>query len=457
MLRDFTPRVYQEEACLFALKNKRCNLWLSMGLGKSAACLMLLEALDLSGMFTSPTLVLGPLRVARDTWPGETQKWSNFNHMEVVPVIGTLEQRKAALRKPGKIFSCNYEQLVWLVDYLGSSWPFKNVIADEATRLKGFRMNQGGQRAAALAEIAHQYVDRWINLTGTPAPNGYQDLWGQQWFVDRGARLGLTHTAFSRRWFQRSWSGHGMDILPHAMDEINAKLADCTLTIDPKDHFDLADPIVHEVIVKLPLKARDVYKRLEKELFAKLESGTYVEVLNAASLSNKCLQLGNGAVYTEHPKWEAVHDAKIEALESIVGESGGSQMIVAYEFRSDLERILGTFKDAVDISTQAGMRKFKSGEAQMGVAHPASMGHGIDGLQENSNILVKFGHSWNLELSAQMLERIGPVRQKQSGFDRPVYVYNIIAEDTLDAVVIARQHTKRSVQDSLLLAMKERR
>ncbi len=241
--------------------------------------------------------------------------------------------------------------------------------------------------------------------------------------------------------------------MPHSDKEIHEVLKDICITVDPKDYFDLAEPIVTTLRIKLPEKAMKIYKQLEKELFAELEGGE-VEVFNEAALTNKCLQLANGAVYTEHPKWIPVHDEKIEALRSIAAESGGAQLLVAYSFKSDVERIQAAFPKAVELSKTDGMRAFRAGDAQIGLVHPKSMGHGIDGLQENCNILVRFGHGWNLGERMQMLERIGPMRQIQMGFDRPVYVYDIVASGTLDETVIEAHTHKWGVQNALLQAMK---
>jgi hypothetical protein len=441
----------------FLRANKRCALWASMGLGKSSSMLFALDVMQLCGEIGgAPTLVIGPMRVARDTWPDEVAKWTQFQHLKIMPLCGSPELRARKLRAKADIFTISYELLPWLVSHYMDRWPFRQVVADESDRLKGFRMKQGGMRAHSIGRLAHTLVDRWINLTGTPTPNGLKDLWGQTWYIDRGARLGKSYDAFQKRWFQRRWSGHGIDPLPHADREIHAALADVCLTVDAKDYFDLKDPIVTTVSVKLPPAARKIYDRLEKEMFAELANGAEIEVFNAAALTNKCLQLANGAVYTKYPEWEAVHDEKLQALESIQAESGGMPLLVAYQFKSDLARILKAFPKAVELRTADGMKAFRSGHAPMGLAHPASMGHGIDGLQLVTNTLVYFGHDWNMGQRVQMLERVGPMRQLQAGLERPVLVYNIIAEKTLDADVIEAHAMKRGVQDALLSAMKRR-
>lgn len=442
----------------FAREHKRCAIWAGMGSGKTSAMEYTIEFLRFLGeVGNEPWLVLGPMRVARDTWPEDIARWSQLKHLRIVPITGTPKQRVDKLRIKADIYTVSYEMAPWLVEHYLDKWPFRHVIADESDRLKGFRMRQGGERARSLGRIAHNLTDRWINLTGTPSPNGLKDLWGQTWYLDRGERLGKTYSAFENRWFRRQWNGYGIEPMPHADKEIHAALADICITIDPKDYYDLKEPIVTTIKVKLPEKARKIYKQLEKTLFADLEEHGNVEVFNAAALTNKILQIANGAVYTDYPQWAPIHDEKIEAVRSILAESGGMPLLLAYSFKSDLARIKRAFPSAVELNTTEGMRAFRAGDSPIGLAHPKSMGHGIDGLQNVTNILVRFGHGWNLGERMQMLERIGPMRQMQAGLDRPVYVYDIVAENTLDEDVIESHAAKRSVQDALLKAMNRRK
>ena len=259
-----------------------------------------------------------------------------------------------------------------------------------------------------------------------------------------------------QRWFKPRWSGRGVDPMPFADAQIHEALRDTCITIDAKDYYDIKDPIVTEVKVKLPPAARAIYKKLEKELFAELGELGNIEAFNAAALTNKCLQLASGAVYTEYPKWAPIHDEKIEAVRSVIAEAGGTPVLLAYQFKSDVVRLKAAFPGAVELSDAIGMKAFRAGNAEIGLAHPKSLGHGIDGLQNVTNILIRYGHNWNLGERMQMLERIGPMRQLQAGLDRPVFVYDIIAENTIDEDVIAAHIAKRTVQDSLLLAMKRR-
>lgn len=465
--RVYEPREYQGYGTAHIIDVPRCGLWAGMGLGKCVMTLTALDALFLCGD-GYPALVLGPLRVARDTWSKEARKWHHLRNISVMPIVGSETERRMALKYDASVYTTNYENLPWLVDHFGDRWPFRTIIPDESTRLKGFRSKQGTVRTQALARamMAHKRTERVIELTGTPSPNGLADLWGQLWFLDHGERLGRTYEAFKQRWFQRSHTGYGVDPLPFAMEQIQDKCRDLCLTIDAADWFDLEVPIVNNVYVDLPPKARNRYREMENDMFTILEEKE-IEVFNAAARTQKLLQFANGAAYLNpevdsdgHAKakeWRVVHNEKIEALRSCMEEAGGMPMLVSYEFKSDLARILQEFGDkAVNLSTQSGFDQFMRGKTPLGLAHPQSMGHGVDGLQDVTNIITHFGHNWNLELYDQINARIGPVRQFQSGYKRPVFINHIVARGTVDEDVMARRDNKRNVQDILLEAMKRR-
>jgi SNF2 family DNA or RNA helicase len=377
----------------------------------------------------------------------------------VVTITGTEKERLAAVRSPAQIYTTNYEQLVWLVQFWGDKWPYTTVVLDESTKVKSFRLRQGGKRAQALGSIAHTRIKRLIELTGTPASNGLKDLWGQAWFLDAGARLGRTFTAFSQRWFQTARDGFGLVPMRHAQPEIQDKLRDVCLTIDAKDWFDLREPIINNIEVTLPPKARKHYKEMEKEMFTSLESGHDVEAFNAAAKTQKCLQIANGAMYVGEgaQEWKEVHKAKLEALDSIVEEAAGMPVLVAYNFKSDLARLLKAFPQGrhLDKDPQT-IRDWNAGKIPILFAHPASAGHGLN-LQDGGNILVFFAVNWNLEEHLQIIERIGPTRQMQAGYDRPVFIHRILAKGTVDELVLERLETKREVQDILMAAMKRKK
>jgi SNF2 family DNA or RNA helicase len=460
-MKQWTPRPCQPLMYRFALGLQRCALLVPMGFGKTSVILWLIDTLLISGEI-SKVLILAPLRVARTTWPDEARAWSNFVSLRVVAIVGTEKERLAALATPADVYTCNYDQVVWLIDTLGSKWDFDMVVADEATRLKGFRLRQGTKRAQALAKIIHTKVKRFVALSGTPAPNGLQDLWALSWFIDKGTRLGLTFTAFESRWFgfkRGANPAYAVRVpFPHAQDEIQAKLRDVCLTLSVKDWFDIAEPIVNTIRVTLPPKARQHYREMERDLFTRLSTHD-VEAFGAAAKTMKCLQMANGAAYVgdSNTQWEVLHDEKIEALRSVIEEASGAPVMVAYHFRSDLARLQKAFPAArvLDANSKT-VEQWNAGEIPILLTHPASAGHGLS-LQHGGNILVFYSLNWNLEEHLQVIERIGPVRQKQSGYDRPVFIHYIIADDTIDEVVLDRLHNKRSTQDVLLEALKRYR
>lgn len=457
MSKPFTPRPYQELIIDHILENKRSAIWAGMGMGKTSSTLTAIDAMLLAD--GAPTLVLAPLRVAQQTWPDEISKWEHLSGIRISPIAGSNPKlRIAACKTPADVYTTNYENLPWLVEYYGDAWPFRNVIADESTKLKSFRLRQGGKRAQALAQVAHSKVNRFVELTGTPCPNSLIDLWGQMWFIDKGQRLGRSFNSFKDRWFRTHPSGFGVEALPHAQGEIQALLKDICLTVEAKDWFDLREPIVNNIYVDLPASARRVYEDLEKQMFATLDSGHELEAFNAAARTIKCLQLANGACYVgeDSKEFKEVHDLKLQALDEVLEEANGMPVLVAYHFKSDLVRLKKAFPRGRELDKNPDtLKAWNRGEIPVMFAHPASAGHGLN-LQDGSNIMCFYGHWWNLEERQQIIERIGPTRQLQAGYDRPMYLHNILARNTVDEMVLERVETKAEVQDILLAAMKRK-
>lgn len=476
----FVPRPYQHLIENFGLNRPRGNIFASPGMGKTGAAYSIFDGLRMMGE-AERALVLAPKRVARSSWPRERDKWrESFGHLRVAAAIGTPDERLAALRSNPDILTINYDNIDWLMEQYGDNWPFDVVFADESTRLKGLRISiqrrqrkdgtwgdefitgQGASRAKALSKVAHSKVRRWYNLTGSPAPNGIVDLWGQQWFVDGGRRLGNSFTAFTNRWFRAVPGGDGysqVEPLPYAQREIEELMAQCSITVEAKDWFPLEKVIERNIYVDLPAKARKMYRDMERELFITLDSNIEVEVFNAGSKCNKCLQIANGAVIhdTDTRAWEKVHDEKLEALQSIVEETNGERLLVSYQFRSDLERILKAFPKARYLDDNPKTEDaWNRGEIPMLVCHPQGAGHGLS-LQDGGRILVDYASGWNLEYDEQVIERLGPTRQFQSGYKRSVFRYRIVARDTIEEhCVLPRLALKMSVQDSIKNAIKLR-
>lgn len=473
-LPNFTPRRWQRPMIDHLFQFERSALWAGMGTGKTAPVLALLDALYMSGE-SHPTLILGPLRVVKKVWTNEAAKWNDFRGLSIVPVVGSADERHAALRIDAPIYTCNYDNLPWLVEHFGDRWPFRTVVADESDNLKGHRVSEqvstlgkvfyragGASRAAALAKIAHTKIKRFYELTGTPSSNGLTDLWGQLWYLDKGRRLGNTYEAFFNRWFKHGHDGRGVEPLGHADAEIHALVGDICKSIDIRDWTPIDEPLINNVIVDMPRKARKIYHEMQEKLYAEIDDRS-VEAFNGAAKTQKLLQLANGAVYVDplaeddqdprSKEWKEVHDEKILALKEIASETGGRPLLVFYEFKSDLARLLKAFPRGKSLNDSTE-ELFKTGTLPMLFVHPKSASHGIDGWQQNCCDCVFFGHNWSLGRRLQAIERIGPTRQLQAGTGKKVTIHNIIMENSVDELVMLRHETKREVQELLLESCK---
>jgi len=457
MSKVFKPHEYQIPMMDQMRYNARTGIWAPMGGGKTVCTETVLDQLDLVED-VYPVLVLATKRVARTVWGPELKKWQHLEHLRASIVLGTERERARALDASAEYFCTNYDNLVWLAETLGDDWPFKTVVADELTKLKSFRLRQGTKRGRALAKYAHTKITRFIGLTGTPSPNGLKDLWGQTWFLDEGKSLGRTFTSFQERWFQIKKDGYGLEPMEHTEKEIHERIAKLYITVKglPVD-----EPIFKEVYVDLPEKARQTYKTMKRAAFAELrKDGKATVASNGGVKTSKLRQICNGFMFTGDPEkpaekdmHENLHDEKIAALESIIEEANGMPVLVAYNFKPDLAKLQKAFPQGrVLDDKQSTVDAWNRGEIPVLFAHPASAGHGLN-LQDGGNIIAFYGLDWNLELYQQIIERIGPLRQKQSGYDRPVFVYHIIARGTIEIDVLERLRSKRSVQDILLAAM----
>ncbi|WP_462336901.1 SNF2-related protein [Parasutterella excrementihominis] len=454
----FVPRSYQKLIVDNILYNKRTAVFAGMGLGKTASTLEAIR--QIKAVRPSLTvLIIAPLRVAQSTWPDEVRKWDSFKNLRVSVICGSAKARRDALLADADIYTINYENIPWLVDELKGDWFFDLIVADESTRLKGLRARQGTQRAKALAKVAFK-SEGFVELTGTPAPNGLLDLWGQMWFLDKGARLGKSFSAFQREFFYPISRGGGATRwvewkLQEGSDKrIKRRIEDVSITVNPEDYFDVAKNIFNDIVVELSREVMRQYRKFARELYLELEGGEEITAANAAVKTGRLLQMASGAVYVEDGEgsdaYTVVHKAKIEALASVIEEANGAPVLCAYSYRHEVDRILKAFPFArvLDKSPQT-IRDWNEGKIPLLLAHPASCGHGLN-LQDGGNILVFFSCTWSLELHDQIVERIGAVRQAQAGHDRPTFVHYLIAKGTLDEAVKERLATKRDVLDVLL-------
>lgn len=454
-MKTFTPRPYQRLIIDHILQHDRSLVWAGMGLGKTVSTLMAVRTMqEIDGL--GPALILAPLRVAQSTWPDEVKKWDAFKGMRVSVVTGSAAAKKAALNAEADIYCTNYESIELVVEHFkGKRWPFSIIVADESTRLKSFRVHQGGKRAHALGTVAFE-SPIFIELTGTPASNGYLDLWGQQWFIDKGEALGKSMRQYQEMFFRPIRVGNNAfavryDLMPGMDKAITDRIAKYVLRVNAEDWFDIEKPIAVTVEVALPPGAMKTYREMERDFFTELD-GDAIEAASAAVKSNKCLQIASGEVYVDDRQSAVkhIHSAKIEAMKSIVAEANGMPILVAYVFKHEASRLKQAFPESklLDKNPQT-IRDWNAGRIPMLLAHPASCGHGLS-LQDGGNILVFFGTGWNLEHHEQIIERIGPTRQAQSGHPRPVFVYSIVAKGTLDEAVQERIKTKRDVLDILM-------
>jgi SNF2 family DNA or RNA helicase len=379
-------------------------------------------------------------------------------------VAGTRDQRTRALLRPADIYLINYENLGWLAEVLDTYFvskdkpmPFNGVVWDEISKMKNSTTN----RVKAVRKILPKF-DWTTGLTGTPASNGYKDLHGQFLVVDKGARLGTSKTAFRTRFYKKA--GPYKEVpYPDTEETIKNLIGDITLEMSAEDYNKLPDLIVNNVEVEMPEEVRSKYDQIEREFFTVLDSGKELEVFNSAALTNKCLQFSNGAVYpvAGMPLWEPVHDAKMDALEEILDEAQGSPVLCAYAYRSDAQRIMQRFKNLNPInltecksegSLTAAMARWKSGQCALMIGHPASMGHGIDGLQHAGRTLVWFGLTWSLDLYEQFNARV-----RRQGQGASVVCHHILCRDTIDQAQAIALSDKATTQAGLRAAVKQYR
>ena len=454
---------YQQKAVNFQCTHPNSMLWLDMGLGKTVITLTSLAHL-IRTSFLRGVIIVAPIRVIRLVWRQEAAKWEHTKHLKFSMVTGTKDQRTRALLRPADICMINYENLGWLGETLQTYFvkkdkplPFNGMVWDEISKCK----NSATNRVKAVKKILDKFD--WITgLTGTPASNGYKDLHGQFLVVDKGQRLGVSKTQFKTR-FYRKVGPYKEVPYEDTEDTIKKLIGDITLEMSAEDYNPLPDLMVNNIEIEMPDNLRARYEKMEKEFFLVLDSGKEVEAFNQAALTNKCLQFSNGAMYpvAGMPLWEPVHDLKLEALEDIIEDANGSPILCAYAYRSDAQRIMERFKhlDPINLtecksesSLTNAMHRWKTGDCQLMIGHPASMGHGIDGLQKNGHILVWYGLNWSLDLYEQFNARV-----RRQGQGVPVICHRIMCRATLDQAQAMALDEKATTQAGLRNAVKQYR
>ena len=458
---------YQKKVVNFQCTHPQSALWLDVGLGKTGATLTSIAHL-LNTQFLNAVLIIAPIRVCRLVWRQEALKWAHTKHLTFNMIMGSKDQRTRALMKPANVYITNYENLKWIAETLQTYYvskdkplPFDGVVFDEVSKMK----NSSTDRVRALMKVFSHFKWR-TGLTGSPASNGYKDLHGQFLVLDGGMRLGKSKSEFERRFYKKS-GPYKTVALPETEDTIKNLIGDITITMSSDDYNKLPDMIVNDIAVELPEEVRNKYDQIERDFFTTLDSGADVEVFNAASLTNKLLQFSNGAIYpvAGMPLWESVHDAKLDALEDLIEESGGQQIFLAYAYRSDAARIVERFGkkeyslnpiNLTECKSEAAltnaMYRWSTGECRLMIAHPASAGHGVDGIQHHCHIVAWFGLNWSLELYEQFNGRV-----RRQGQGKPVICHRILCRDTMDQAQALALDDKATNQTALRNAVKSYR
>ena len=444
----FNPHNYQKYVMEYIVDHPIAAVLLDMGLGKTAISLMALKELMHNRFEVGKVLVVAPLRVAKNTWPSEIEKWDDFKELSFAVAVGTAKQRLAALAENADITIINRENLPWLLKV--HPCKFDMVVIDELSSFK----NRNAERFKAMM-IIRRNAKRIIGLTGTPSSNGLMDLWGEMKVLDFGQRLGRYITHYRNRYFVPD-KRNGMTIftykpIPGAEKKIYDAISDITVSMRAEDYLEMPELICNTYKVKLTDAERKVYDELKKDMVVEL-GGDTVTANNAASLSNKLVQMANGAVYLNED-YIKVHDQKLDALEDMIEAASGKPVLVAYWYRHDLERIeerLRRMKIKFDrIDTDASIAAWNNRELQVGLIHPAGCGHGLN-LQKGGSTMIWFGLTWSLELYQQTVGRIF----RQGQVNKTVVVEHIVTEGTIDEQIMKALERKESTQNQLIDAVK---
>lgn len=411
-----------------------------MGLGKTISALMAVEELIYSRMEIEKVLVIAPIRVAKSTWSGEIEKWDEISHLRYSIAVGTPAERKAALEADADIYIINRENVTWLVN--NHHWDFDMCIIDE---LSSFKNNQS-KRFKSLRKYISR-CSRVVGLTGTPAPNGLMDLWAQIYLLDQGERLGKTITQYRQRYFKpgrcNGYIVYDYVPLPDAENTIYSRIGDICISMSKEDYLEMPDEVFHDIAVELNPAEMNYYKRLEKDAIIELGQDDAVLAGNAAAACNKLQQIANGAVYTENHDIVGIHDHKLDVLEDLIESANGQPVIVFYQFKHDRKRIMKRF-DTYEINSDEDIKKWNSGEIPILLAHPASIGHGLN-LQFGGHIIIWFGLTWSLELYQQANDRL-----YRQGQDKTVLIYHIVSKGTVDERILKAVANKEKTQDALM-------
>lgn len=457
-MTPFTPRPYQTIGAQYLIDHPRCMLVADPGLGKTGTMLLALDMLKMVGSNFFPALVLAPKRVCDVVWTGEQQKWSSFQDLSIIKVLGDSETRKHALRQSlADIYLCNYENAGWLTSlWSQSKWPFKIVIADESSKLKSFRLSRGGKRAAALADIA-RFTGRWHNLTGTPSPDGLWDLWGQYWFIDFGQRLKHSYTAFFEAYCMEHPYTRAKSLQSGAETAIHEAVKDVTIAFRAEDWLDITKPQELPVEFEMNPSAFARYSDMERHFWMEVDD-KQIEAGTAAIKSFKLLQLCAGSVYDDQSMSHEVHDDRLQALDDVLEQIGHQQLLLSYFWKFDVPRVLRYCqKNGIKARVYDGQRAeddWNDEKFQVMLLQEQSA-HGLN-LALHCRDIMHYSYVWNAEWWKQMIERVGPARQAQLGKKAAVRVWYPVARGTMESSVVMSNFRKISTEEAFKRARAQR-
>lgn len=443
----YNPHEYQTYATNFILEHPVAAVLLEMGLGKSVITLTAIYELMLNRFEVQKVLVIAPLRVARDTWPAEIEKWEHLEGLTYSVAIGTEAERLAALKRPAHLYLINRENVDWLITKSGVPFDFDMVVIDELSSFK----SHTAKRFKSLLKV-RPTVKRMVGLTGTPSSNGLMDLWAEFRVLDMGQRLGRYITHYRNNFFVPDKRNQQMIFSykprPGAEDAIYRLISDITISMKSADFLKMPECIINEVPVFLSEKEWSVYQALKEDMVVDLKDEE-IDAVNAAALSGKLLQMANGAVYNEEKEVIHIHDRKLDALEDLIEGANGKPVLVAYWYNHDLQRIKQRFS-VREIKTSQDIKDWNNGEIPVAVIHPASAGHGLN-IQFGGSTIVWFGLTWSLELYQQTNARLW-----RQGQNDTVVIHHIIAKDTIDEDVMKALRKKEKIQSALIDSVKAR-
>ena len=448
----FKPYPYQRYCINRLLTSPILGLFLDMGLGKTVITLTAINDLKYNRFAINKVLVIAPKKVAESTWVNEAKKWDHLKLLRFSVVLGPEQKRIRALNTPADIYVINRDNVVWLVDYYRNRWPFDMVVIDEFSSFK----NHQAKRFKALRNV-RPHIKRIVGLTGTPAPNGLLDLWAQVYLLDGGQRLGKSITSFRERYFEPDQRNRErvFTYAPKigAEEKIQSLISDICISMKAEDYIQLPDIIYNTITVKLDSKAKKAYDKLEKEMLLEVDGST-IDAGSAAVLTNKLLQLCNGAVYDEERNIVEVHDNKIERFMELIEELNGKPALVFYNFQHDKDRLIKALSKTKlrvrELKTPQDEQDWNNRQIDILLAHPASAAYGLN-LQQGGNHIIWFGLNWSLELYQQANKRL-----HRQGQTEKVIIHHIAIEGGVDEDVLAALESKTDTQDKLIEALKAR-